>query len=42
MKKDQNKQSEYIKSLLDVGSKTIHNQAELVLPDWVEPGRIKR
>lgn len=37
----QKQQSAYIKSLIDEGSKTTHNPAELELPEWVEPGKIR-
>ena len=35
-------QSDYIKALLTDGVKIPHNPDELELPEWVEPGRIKK
>lgn len=40
--KQQKVQSEYVKALLDEGVRTPHYPDELVLPEWVEPERIKK
>lgn len=42
LQRQQKQKSEYIKALLDEGVKIPHNPDELMLPEWVEPGRIKK